>query len=424
MPLWKVAFTYAWGRRWPALLTILCVALGVSLITCVTTLRAESQKGFEAFSDGFDLLVAAKGDPAQVVLSTLFYLDVPVGSLSHDAYATLKDDSRVRNAYPVAIGDSYKGYRIVGTIPRYILGDSSLEGNPALSGLRIAEGRTFVRPLEVVLGARVAEEAGLAIGSRFVSTHGFDTELGHQHDVSFEVTGVLAKTSGPADVAIFTMLESVWMACGSWALEQNDHEHAMKGHSHEHPPNASPATSSAITAILLDLKPGQSAEKLAKEINLGTTAMAVQPRLEMERFYVKEMAALRSVLLSAGQVIVLISILSLATILYLSVLQRKRDLAIMRALGASTSDVFGLVMLEGIGLVVSGTIIGAALGHVLTWFTGIQLAAHAGLTINPWRVAASELAAYPLVLVCGIISGVIPAVQAYKRDVATDLVEE
>jgi len=426
MPLWKVAATYLWGRRWPAALTALCIALGVAMITCVTALRAESQRGFEAFSDGFDLLVAAKGDPAQVVLSTLFYIDVPVGSMSHEVFSSLKSDARVRNAYPVAIGDSYMGYRIVGTIPRFLLGDSNGDGTPALSGLRISDGRTFVRPHEVVLGASVAKDTGLTLGSRFVSTHGFDAVLGHQHDVPFEVTGILAPTAGPADVAIFTMMESVWMACGSWALEQHDHDNASHdqshGHDHSHAPDKTKPN--AITAVLLDLAPGQSAERLAKEINLGSSAMAVQPRLEMERFYVKEMAALRSVLVSAGRVVVLISIVSLATILYLSVLQRKRDLAIMRALGATTSDVFGLVMLEAFGLVTTGIIAGAVLGHGLTWYTGTQLAAHAGLTINPWRVTASEFAAYPLVLACGVFSGVIPAVQAYKRDIAGDLADE
>ncbi len=418
MTIWQISSSYLLERKIPAVLTIFSLALGVALISCVLTLRAESQTHFETYSGTFDAIVGAKGNPSQVVMSTLFYLDIPVGTIPFGVLSIVQEHPHVENAYPIAIGDSYREFRIIGSSPGLL--------NDKRNGVEFAAGRSFVRRGEVVLGSRVAAETGLKIGDSFVSTHGFDEELGHEHDVPFVVTGILRQSNSPDDVAIFTDIESVWTACGSWHIEQERHDHAT--HTHAADANADSEKSQsevgALTAILVKLKPGESSKEFQADINANFAAMAVLPRDEVARLYVKEIALLRNALMIVAVLVVVVSIVSLAVNLYMSVLQRKRDIAVMRSLGAGSSDIFGVVLCESGALTTVALLAGSLTGHLAAWLLGMELANRSGVVIQAFSIQAGELTSYALVLAAALTAAVIPAMRSYRTDIALDLAEE
>ena len=386
----------------------MCVSLGVSLVVFAVQLHYELQRGFESHGNECGVLITAKGNPGQAVLSTLLYIDVPVGVISNTHWTQLAADPRVKAAYPVVIGDSFHEYRIVGVPPDYF--HRERRGN---HGFRIADGRLFESEMEVIAGARVAEACGLKPGDTFRSTHGFDEVLGHLHDAPFRVVGILEPQSGPADVALYASLESVWTACGSWKIEQSEF--------------TSPAESNhlagAITAVMVDLNPGESTERFIESYNRESSAMALSPSQVIERLFVKEYAIANRLMLSAGIIVSCVALVSLMGNLYLSIAQRKRDLAIMRALGAKSSDVFALVLWECGAITLLSLLFGAVCGRVFLWIAGTEFARLTGIGLEPFHASSGEFYAAIFILMLGMAAGAVPGMLAYRRDIATDLAE-
>ena len=188
MTLWGIAWGYLWNRKFTTFLTILSVALAVALISSVLTLREETRKRFEEEGQAFDLVVGAKGSPLQLVLSSVYFMDNPTGNIPWTVYEQIKNDKEyVQSAYPIALGDNFQGFRIVGTDAslfehKWISPISGEERHP----FKLKEGKIFEKPFEAVLGALVARETGLNIGDTFISSHGFiklpEMLGGHDHE--------------------------------------------------------------------------------------------------------------------------------------------------------------------------------------------------------------------------------------------------
>ncbi|HMW02929.1 MAG TPA: ABC transporter permease, partial [Acidobacteriota bacterium] len=194
-------------RALSTILTACSIALGVALVVAITSLRQQAQENFNSVAGSYELVIGAKGSPLQLVLNTVYHLDVPVGNIPYGYYQTLKNDWRVQSAIPLALGDNYHGFRLVGTEPEYFT-QMELQGGKKLT---FAAGKSFAADYEAVLGSQTARQTGLKLGDKFVARHGIeDTTITEEHtEHPCTVTGILNETGTPQDRVIFITIGSV-----------------------------------------------------------------------------------------------------------------------------------------------------------------------------------------------------------------------
>lgn len=418
MNLWYIAWSYLWNRKLVTCMTIASLALSVALISATLTLREETRRRFEEEGQAFDMVVGAKGDPLQLVLSTVYYMGLLTGNMSYEDYVALKDNENVSAAFPIGMGDTYRGYRIVGTTrDLFDYGFENLKQHP----FEFAAGRVFQKPLEAVVGATAAQETGLKVGDTFTGLHGFIPGGEEHEDHPYEVVGLLELSGTPFDRAIFCDIESVWDLHdhGGEDDEHGDHEHgeacASEGCAH--------GPRDEVTAVLVDLPSPAMRYEFKDWVNANLNAMAAIPVNEIKKLYDQLLGIAKNVLLAIGYLVVVISAFSILIGLYMAILQRRRDLAIMRALGASKGEIFGAVIIEAFWVTLLGLGAGWLLGTAVVYFLGAYLASTVGLSISAVSYTPDLVTAYSAVVLMGLIAGILPAWQAYRTDVAKSLAE-
>lgn len=440
MSLWHIAWSYLWNRKLTTVLTIVSVGLGVGLIVAVLTLRQETQKRFEEEGQTFDMVVGAKGSALQLVLCAVYFMDRPPGNISTEVYHQIQEEDMVRAAYPIGIGDSYQGFPIVGTTAAYLAHERINYRTDELERvLHFAEGEAFDAPMEIVLGAHVARVTGVEVGDQIIGTHGF-IELSeatreavgfHGHDDHpYTVVGILEPSASPNDRALFTHIDSVWAvhsdedAYPEWhgldtEEEPHDHDHvhtAECDHGHAH--------GDEITAILVQLESAADRFTFKDLVNREYNAAADIPIQVIEKLYDQLLSTAKLVLLAVGYLVVVVSALSILIGLYLSIIQRKRDLAIMRALGASAYEIFGAVLIEAFWVTILGIGVGWLLGAGVTLGLSAYLTAKFGMALNAFVLTREMVSAFSIIVGVGLLAGILPAWQAYRADVARDLAEK
>ena len=410
MSLARMAWRYLASRPAVTLLTLAGIALGAALVCGVLVLKRESESAMAREAALFDLVVGAKGGSLQLVLSCLYHLDVPAGNIPYEDYERLRRDSRVRWAVPIGLGDNYEGYRIVGTEPHFFeLADR--EGNPFFA---FAEGRHFESRFEAVLGSEVARATGLAPGDRFAGTHGLVRVAGSEvhDDFPYAVCGILEPTGTTHDRAIFGSLESVWEI-----HETEDRIHAaIQGTAalrRDSPREA--------TAVLLRLETPGLRLRLADEIRKRSGGIAAIPLNEVMRLYQGIVSPMQRALLAIAGAVVAVSCLAVLATLLQAGERRRRDLAILRSLGARPHEVAALVFLEGALLCGLGLGLGWLLGHGALAVAAAWLRESTGLVVSTWSFAPGEAAALATMALCGLLASLAPAFAAYRRPPLADL---
>jgi len=446
MNLWHIAWNYLWNRKLTTSLTIVSVALGVALIYAVLTLYDETKKRFTEEGQAYDMVVGGKdGSPLQLVLSAVYFMDKPTGNIHYADYEWLRNHEDVAEAYPVMLGDTYRGFRIVGTVPEFF--DQTWISSAARGTMRkpfkVGRGRCFERSMEAVLGSLVAEQTGRKVGDTFVGTHGFIEGLGHKHhEFPYTVVGILEPSSSPMDRVVFCDLTSVWEIHADHdhaedeASKTEHHGNEENGHggdnhiaesnqdeTSDHEGEQDEDEDLEVTAVLVRLKMPGARFGFKDEANTELNAMTAIPAQEVAKLYRQFLAPLQTVLLAVGFLVVVISGLSIMIGLYLSIIQRKRDMAIMRALGASAYEILGSVLIEAFWVTLLGIGAGYLIGCGVSECIGLALTKRYGLTIGVVAVNVKELTAFSAIALVGIVAGIVPAWQAYRTDVARDLAE-
>ncbi len=417
MSLWRIAWVYLWNRWLTTGLTILSVAMAVGLISAILTIRNETQARFEEEQQAYDIVVG-EGSPLQLVLNAVYFLDNPTGAISYEDYERIKAQEDVTYAFPVGLGDTYKGFRIVGTVREmFDYPWEAVDGRKRYP-FKIAEGEFFNGSMQAVLGYHVAKTTGLKVGDTFVGTHG-RVDLGdaaefNHAETPYTVVGILQASGTSNDRALFVDLQSVWELHADHDAEPvPTDEHAGHDHEAEH--------GKTVTAVLVDLySPAQrfAFQGWAME-DLKLTAAI--PVVQIMRLYNQILGPAVVIMIAVGYVVVIISALSILIGLYLSIIQRRRDLAIMRALGASAYEIFGAVMIEALLVTLMGIGAGWVLGKGVALALGQYMERAYGFTISGLHTSQEELGFFAIVAIVGLIAGILPAWQAYRTDVARDL---
>jgi len=235
MNLLKLSWKYLMAKPLATLLSVVLVALGVSLTSILFLLNKQFQDRLYKNIEGIDLVVSAKGSPLQMILSSVYQIDAPTGNIPLKESFVVTKNPFVEKAIPLAMGDTYKGYRIVGTDSQYL----------KHFDVAVIEGKHFEQDLEVTVGARCADKLGLKVGDTFYGSHGFVKDGGHTHETyAYEVVGILEKSNKVVDQLILTNVASVWRMHEDHAHEDehahgdahgdgHDHDHG-DGHDHDH----------------------------------------------------------------------------------------------------------------------------------------------------------------------------------------------
>lgn len=394
MSLVALAWRYLASRPLLTALHVAMVAIAVATLVFLLLLTDQTGRRLEVDARPVDLVVGAKGSPLQLILSAVLHADVPTGNIRYAEGRALARDPMVAAAIPVAVGDSFRGFRIVGTEPAYL----------DLYGARLSQGRVFAAELEAVLGSEVARRTGVGVGVAIVGAHGLAASGGAAHEAApLRVVGVLAPSGTVLDRLVVTPVASVWRLHES---------HAAGEAAHERDPDAQ-----EVTAMLLRYRTPIAAATLPRRINATTTMQAASPAYENAR-----LMNLVGVGVDAMRFFALVLMVTAAASVFValsSALQERRhDLALLRMLGAPPRSLLLLVLAEGVTLVGAGAILGFALGHGVTEAVGRWIARTNAWSVTglAWLPAEAWLAA--AVVAGGAATALLPALQAYRRDPA------
>ena len=401
MNIFQIAIKYLRKRYLTTILTIILVALGVSLAVTTDILSRGIKSGFTAKSLDYDLVVGKKGSPIQLTLSTLFNIGNPIGNIDYDYYLKLKKDGRIAKVTPYGLGDNYQGARIIGT-------DVSLFDDRRIG---LFQGKIFNKEFEAVVGARLAEEKGLNLNATFTGMHGVmesagldEEEAAHHAKFPYKVVGILKPLDNAMDFCIFTPLPSVWKI-----HEHHDEEH-HKGEPHH----------KEVTALLLKLKSPMYLPAVEREINNGLIAQAVMPQVAVRELFS---------ILGSGEVVVnlltyfiaFMAVVTIFILLYETTSYEKKEIAVMRALGARKEIVFGIVLLESAIISSSGAILGIFAGYGLSCVLAAFIKSIYKTMINLSLLGWQPLYLAAIVIILGTLAGFFPALLAYKTDVSKNL---
>jgi putative ABC transport system permease protein len=387
MKIITLSFKYLWSRPLAAALNVLLLALGVASITLVLLTSSQIDHAFERDLKGIDVVVGAKGSPMQLILAGVFHIDTPTGNIPLADVKTLQQDPRVATLIPLSLGDSFRGFRMVGTTADYVMHYEAT----------LSQGKLWTQPMQAVIGADVVQSTGLSMGSSFVGSHGLGAG-GHDHDDDkFEVTGVLASCGCVLDRLILTATESVW--------QMHDISHDIaKDDKHE------------VTMALIRYKSPLAAASFPRFVNTTTNMQAAAPAIEITRL-LRMVGVGTDVLRGFGVVLLLTAGLSVFIALWNAVRERRADLAMLRMLGASPQKVAGLLVCEALWLALLASILGLMLGHLLTAAVGYLLQAEKSVPVTGWIWLVEEWAIPAVAAVVAVIAALIPAVAAYRVDV-------
>lgn len=403
MNTFKISSKNLVRNKLTTILNIILVAFGVGILSILLLAANQIGNKLEKNARDIDLVVGAKGSPLQLILSSIYHIDYPTGNIpANDAYK-LAHNPMVKRAVPLALGDNYNGYRIVGT-------DTSFRKLYALS---ILKGNFWQKDLEVTIGSTVASESKLKIGDSFFGAHGLtgNGDIHKQH--AYTVRGILKPQGNITDNLILTNIGSVYK------MHEEKPEHAAH---HTPATEAKEINDKQITALLIQYKSPMSVILFPRMVNQSTNMQAASPAMESARLF-----SLIGVGIDTLQwfavFIMAIAALSIFISLYNAMKERKYDLAIMRCLGASKSKLFFLVMLEGITVTLIGACFGLLIGHAALELIGAyQEASQAkltGLTTVP-----QEIYLICTGLFIGVLASLIPAMQIYKVDIAATLTKD
>lgn len=401
MNLVLLVWNYLRARPWNTGLNIFLLALGVSVITVLLLFNNQLQEKLASNSRGVDLVVGAKGSPMQLILCSVFHADFPTGNINLKEAERIARHRLVKNAIPMALGDSYKGYRIVGTSQAY----------PELYGATLATGEWWNKHLEVTLGATVAALTGLKPGDKFVSAHGLTTD-GHDHEESqYVVTGILTAQHTVIDNLILTDIPGIWKVHGL-----ADSLPTPKQPSPLVPDVEAGDSTREITTLLIQYRNPLAAIQLPRFVNGQSSLQAASPSFETARLF-SILGVGADIIRAFAMVLVVISALSIFIALYNSLRERQYDLAIMRSMGASRGRLLISIILEGSSMTLAGTVLGLFLGHAVlaTFVTLVDAGRQAGM--QPLVFYPEELVMAGTGIVLGIFCSLLPAIQAYRTDI-------
>ena len=377
-------------------ITAFSIALASGLLMSVWVVKDQARENFTGVDSGFDGVFGARGSKLQLVLNSIFHLEASPGNLTWERYELIANDRRVASAVPIAVGDNYKGYRLVG-VTTNLFGIEYREGKK----YAVRAGGYLFNPerKQAVVGSFAAERLRLKVGDTFHPYHGLIFDENQQHAETYVVSGIMEPSNTPADRVIWIPIAGL----------QN-----MEGHKAE--------TATDVSAVLVKLRGSSSGMMMNQEFNLqGNVMTFAWPIADIMSKLFNKIAPVEMVLRAVALLVALVAAGSILASIYNSMNERRREIAILRALGARRSTIFAVVVLEAGGIAALGAAAGFGVYFLIMSVAAWLIRQETGIVLNPLELEPVMFWAPLAMLVLGALAGVVPAAKAYRTDVAENL---
>lgn len=399
MTLWLIIRRSLRQHALSTCITALSVAMATGLLMSVWTIKTQSNNAFTSMNCGFDAVLGARGSKLQLVLNSIFHLEESPGNIAWEHYETIKKNPGVQAAIPIAVGDNYLGYRLVGTMTNLF---TDVEYVPGKHFSVHSGGRIFDQEYrEAVVGSYVAERLNLKIGDQFQPYHGLIFNPNDQHAETYIVVGIMETSNTPADRVIWIPLAGL---------------QRMKGHT--------AASADQLSAVLVKFKAGSPllGKQLEQLYNKqGDKLTFAWPIATIVAQLFNKIAWFDRVLAAVAVLVAIVAAGSVLASIYNSMNERRRDIAILRALGARKGTIFSAVVMEAASIGAIGAIAGLAVYGIITVVAAQVIRAQTGVVLDPTAFNPMMIGA-PLGLVAlSALCGIVPALKAYRTNVADNL---
>jgi putative ABC transport system permease protein len=415
MAVLALAARSAWNRRLTLGMTLAAIALSVTLLIGIERVRNDARDTFSRSVSGTDLVVGARASGVQLMLYAVFRIGDATNNMRWSSYRMLADHALVAWAIPVSLGDSHRGFPVLGTTVSYFEHFRFGESQP----LVLASGKPFAGIFDTVLGAEVAERLGYRVGDAIVLNHGAgDVSLMSHADKPFTVTGVLARTGTAVDRTVHVGLEAIEAIHLDW-------QGGVPIPGVSIPPEfvrKFDLTPKEVTAVLVGLKNRADVFSLQRQVNRHATEplAAVLPGVALDDLWQIVGVAERT-LLAISAMVVAVGLTGLVAVILSGLGERRRELAILRAVGARPVDILALLTLEGVFITLLGIVIGLLLLAGVAAVIGPFAEVHYGIFLRPQLVSGEELQLLALVLIVGMAASLVPGYRAYRYSLADGL---
>lgn len=413
----KLAWKNIWFKPLNTVLSVILLSSSVAIITTLILVEKQFEEKFSSNIEDVDLVLGAQGSPLQLILSSVYQVDAPTGNINYDSAKVWMNNPYVEKAIPLAFGDNYRGYKILGTTHDYLTKFKA----------KVSDGRLYDKNFEVVVGSEIAQKLNISVGDEFFGSHG-DAAEGEVHEnYAYKVVGIASQTGKVVDNLILCTIPTVWQMHHGHeenpAHGEEGHVHVECEHEHEHEeadltleePNME------ITAVLLKIRNQMAKLTWQRVIPQNTKMQAVSPAFEVNRLF-----GLFGIGVTALQYlaygIMLISGISIFIALFNTLKERKSEFALMRVNGAGRLQLLKVVMIESLLLCVGGFVFGTILGRVALSFLSNSSEEDFKMSFNPYEFLwEKEGTLFLVTIFVGFIAALIPAIKAYNLNISKTL---
>ena len=420
MNIFKLSIKNIISKPLNSILSLALLILGIGIISLLLQLNSLIKTQMDNNLKGIDMVVGAKGSPLQLILSAVYHIDSPTGNISVEDAEEIKNNRMVGSSIDLLYGDNYKGYRIVGTEDKFL----------DLYNAKIKDGKKWNAPFEVVVGAKIYSKLNINLDDELVSSHGL-RETGEAHvNQPFKVVGLLEPSNSVIDQLIITSPQSIWDLHDEHDHDDEDHEeHHDEDHDeHEHDHDDEDHDEhehddKEITAMLIKFKSPMNIIQFPRQINENTNLQAAVPSYEISRLF-KLFGFGIETLTYLAYLIILVSGFSLFINLFNSMRERKYEMALIRTLGASRSQLSVMVIFESLILTISGFLLGLLVSRLGVMFVSSLMEESLNYSLSSLYILNEEFWLLGLSILIGLISSLIPAIQVYKMNISEILADE
>ena len=417
--LLHIAIRSALNRRGTLALVMLSIALATALLLGLERLRTDIRSSFALAVSGTDLVVGARTSPVQLMLYAVFHVGGATNNIRMDSVRAVAAHRAVAWVVPLSLGDSHRGRPVLGTTPDYFERFAYGDRQP----LVLAQGRAFSATLdglyEAVVGAEVAQALGYTLGQKITLSHGSADLLAPEHaDKPFTVVGVLARTGTPVDRTVHVSLQAIEAIHLDWAGGA-----ALPGMKIA-PENARKfdLEPKQVTAALVGLKNRVAIFNVQRFVAgfEGEALLAVLPGVALDELW-SVVGPGEQALLVISALVAVVSLASLVAVVLAGLNERRRELAVLRAVGAGPRHVLWLLAAEGAMVTLAGALLGAAAAALAVWLAGPWLQQRFGITLLPAAPTAAQWGLFAAVVLAGMLASLVPGWRAYRLSLADGL---
>jgi len=401
----KVAVSSLLSRKGSAVMTLMAISVAIFVLLGIEQIRQQARESFASTVSGVDLIVGAKTGSLNLLLYSVFRIGSPTDNISWQAYREIADADDVAWTIPISLGDSHKGYRVVGTTEAFFKYFSFGKERR----LAFYKGEAFEGTFDAVLGSEVATALGYSMGTEVILAHGLASASFTKHDNQpFVVVGILAPTGTPVDHTIHVRLE------GIEAIHAGGSKVPIGAFAPANRPTTNFSEPESITAFMLGLKSRMSTFNVQRQINefAGEPLMAILPGVALSELW-QMMSMFENVLRLISALVLLAAVLGMGAVLLASIRERRQEIHLLRMMGASPFYLFCLVEMEALILCLLGMLLGGVCLFTALFVIGNAVFSRFGIYLDATLLTPEAALMLVVVLLATLVAAAVPSLKMY-----------